>query len=274
MKAQEIIDYVLSIAPFRDAYGDIPRDDALVFGSPDIEVTGIATTWSATTEVIKKAIDAGINFIITHEFLFWPPYETVWYRDSKQIMSKVPNIRRGELLKGTNMAVYMTHKNWDAAANWGMCDSFPAFLGFTEEVKSGRFTRVHKIEPLKLKDLAGRIRKKMGLCNIRIAGDPERQVSKIGTAVGGLGQLFGLPEELYNLGAEAVVFGEVLDYTVRCCLEHGMAAVETSHVLSENPAVENLAKKLKEQYPETKVFFIDAGYPFSSNIGEGLCVRE
>lgn len=75
--------------------------------------------------------------------------------------------------------------------------------------------------------------------------------------------VFGIPEELHRLGAEVVIFGEVLDYTVRCCVENNMCAIETSHCFSENPGVENLAKKLKERYPELKNLFLDAGYPFN-----------
>jgi len=177
-------------------------------------------------------------------------------------MKKLPNYLRKKILEENQMTVYMTHKNWDAAPEWGMCDSFPKFLGFEKEIARGRFTRVHQIHTVKLKELAEMIKEKMNLPVIRVAGNMERKVSKIGTACGGLGQIFGIPEELHRLGAEVVVFGEVLDYTVRSCLEHNMAAIETSHILSENTGVENLSIKLKEKFPEIKILFLDGGYPF------------
>ena len=264
MKAKEIVEYILEIAPFKDSFGEIPHDDGFVFGNPDMEVKGIGVTWSPTLPVLQKAVDERLNFIITHEFLFWPHQETVWFKSEKDIMKKLPNYLRKKILEENQITVYMTHKNWDAAPEWGMCDSFPKFLGFEKEITRGRFTRVHQIQPVKLKELAEMIKEKMNLPVIRVAGNMERKVSKVGTACGGLGQIFGIPEELHRLGAEVVVFGEVLDYTVRCCLEHGMSAIETSHILSENPGVENLSIKLKEKFPEIKILFLDAGYPFQS----------
>jgi len=262
MKVKEVIDYILEIAPFQDEYGEIPRDDSIVFGNPDTEVKGIGVTWSSTINVLKRAEKYGLNFIITHEFLFWPHNQTIWFKSDENIMRKKPNLLRYEILKKNDMVVYNTHKNWDAAKDWGMCDAFPKLLGFRYEIARGRFIRVHRINPVKVKDLAEMIKGKMKLPVIRVAGDIERKVSKIATAVGGLGQIYGIAEEPANLGAEVVVFGEAVDYAIRCCVENGMVAIETSHILSENPAVKNLAKKLKEKFKGVKIMFIDAYYPF------------
>lgn len=266
MKVKDIVDYILEIAPFKDSFGEIPRDDDFVFGNPEEEITGIGVTWSPTLPVLQKAVEEGLNFIITHEYLYWPYQKTPWYESGQEIMRKLPNIRRKKILEENRMVVYMTHKNWDAAPGWGMCDSFPKLLGLEKEINRGRFTRVYQTPRIKLKTLAQGIKQKMGLSIVKVAGAPEKEVLKIGTCVGGLGQLFGIPEELYRFGADVVVFGEVLDYTVRCCVEHSMAAIETSHCLSENPGVENLAKKLNKKYMEMKVVFLNAGYPFNLQI--------
>lgn len=263
MKVKKVIDYILEIAPFVDAYGEIPRDDGVVYGDIEKEIKGIGVTWSPTISVLKKAEKLGLNFIITHEFLFWPHSETIWFHSEKDFMKKKPNEIRYEILNKNDMVVYKTHKNWDAAPGWGMCDAFPKILGFKKEINRGRFIRVHQIEPVKASHLAERIKEKMKIPLVRIAGDKEKKLSRIATAVGGLGQIYGIAEEPYNLGADSVVFGEAVDYAIRCCVECGMVAFETSHVASENPAVKNLAKKLKQRFPGTKVVFLDAGYPFN-----------
>ncbi|MCM8758741.1 MAG: Nif3-like dinuclear metal center hexameric protein [Candidatus Omnitrophica bacterium] len=263
MKVREVVDYILEIAPFRDSYGEIPRDDAIVFGDENTEVKGIGVTWSPTIKVLSEAAKLDLNFVITHEFLFWGHSETIWFKSDKDVMKKKPNALRHKILQEKQMTVYNTHKNWDAASGWGMCDAFPKLLGFEKEINRGRFIRVHEIEPMKIKYLAGIIKEKMKIPVVRVAGDTERKVSKIATAVGGLGQIYGIAEEPYNLGAEVVVFGEAVDYAIRCCVENNMVAIETSHVLSENPGVKNLAKKIKEKFPQTKVEFLDAGYPYN-----------
>ncbi len=263
MKVREIIDYIREIAPFKDNFGEIPADDRIVFGDENHDISGIGVTWSPTIFVLEKAKKEKLDLVIAHEFLFWGYSETIWFNSEKDYMKKMPNLLRSEILKNNDMVVYMTHKNWDAATGWGMCDAFPRILGFEKEINRARFIRVHEIEPVKVKDLAESIKKRMGLPCIRVAGDMERKVSRIATAVGGLGQIYGIAEEPYNLGAEVVVFGEAVDYAIRCCVEYGMVAIETSHVLSENPGVRNLAEKLKKRFPETKVAFLDAGYPFN-----------
>ncbi len=268
MKVKQVIEYVKEIAPFKDEFGEIPADDAIVYGNEEEVVKGIGVTWSPTTAVLKIAEKEGLNFIITHEFLFWGYSETIWYRSEKDFMKKKPNLLRQQILEKNGMTVYMTHKNWDAAKNWGMCDAFPRMLGFTKEIKRSRFIRVHEIEPARVIDLAYQIKKNMEIPCVRVAGDIERRVSRIATAVGGLGQIYGIAEEPYNLGADVVVFGEAVDYAIRCCIEYGMAAIETSHVLSENPGVKNIAEKLKERFLETKIMFLDAGYPFNRVIKE------
>jgi len=260
---KEVIDYIKEIAPFKDKFGEIPGDDSIVFGDENNIVKGIGVTWSATSDVLKRAEQEKLNFIITHEFLFWGHSETIWFKSDRDILKKRPNAMRYEILQRNNMTVYNTHKNWDAAEFWGMCDAFPKFLGFEKEIDRGRFIRVHEIPSMKAGELAEMIKEKMKLPVIRIAGNPERKISRVATAVGGLGQIYGIAEEPARLGAEAVVFGEAVDYAIRCCVENDMVAIETSHVLSENPGVENLAKKLKEKFENTKVLFLDAGYPFN-----------
>ena len=42
-------------------------NDTFKAGDPDTEVTGIAVTFMATYDVLKRASRAGCNFIITHE---------------------------------------------------------------------------------------------------------------------------------------------------------------------------------------------------------------
>ncbi len=45
--------------------------DTFKGGNPDMEVTGIATTFLATMEVQKQAKEKGLNLVITHEPTFY-----------------------------------------------------------------------------------------------------------------------------------------------------------------------------------------------------------
>jgi putative NIF3 family GTP cyclohydrolase 1 type 2 len=71
MKASQIVDTV-------DAYYKAPLPektcDGYIEGEPETEVTGVVTTFMATVDVLRTAIEAGANMIITHE----PTYFTGW----------------------------------------------------------------------------------------------------------------------------------------------------------------------------------------------------
>ena len=62
---QQVIDKILA-----DMCGGAkiePTCDIISIGSPDQEVTGVATTFMATFDVIQEAVRQGRNFINTHE---------------------------------------------------------------------------------------------------------------------------------------------------------------------------------------------------------------
>ncbi len=45
--------------------------DTFKYGDPSTAVTGIVFTFQATFEVLKKAVEAKKNFVISHERMFW-----------------------------------------------------------------------------------------------------------------------------------------------------------------------------------------------------------
>ena len=45
--------------------------DRILFGNENQEVTKIGVCWVATNKVIEKALEKGINFIISHENIFY-----------------------------------------------------------------------------------------------------------------------------------------------------------------------------------------------------------
>ena len=68
MKVREVVEYIIQksgVSPLKETC------DKLKTGSMENEVHGIAVTFMATVEVIQKAIDAGVDLIITHEPTFY-----------------------------------------------------------------------------------------------------------------------------------------------------------------------------------------------------------
>ena len=75
MRAQEIIDFVLSIAPEPDH----AWENVFLFGDGDIEVSGIAVSWWLTLDQVERMAEQGMNLGLSHErVVFEMPSRFVW----------------------------------------------------------------------------------------------------------------------------------------------------------------------------------------------------
>jgi putative NIF3 family GTP cyclohydrolase 1 type 2 len=150
------------------------------------------------------------------------------------------------------------------APSFGIIDSIVRALELGPVVRRGRFTTVHELAPVTVRELARHVQTRLDTGSIRVVGDLERQVVRVGTLIGGLGQMFNAPEEMASLGAEAVIAGECLAYTLWNAEELGMALIEAGHGATENPGMRALAAWLSQRLPAVRVEFIDTGLVWES----------
>src|SRR5690606_30950406 len=94
-------------------------------GSPDISVTGIATTFMATMEVLIKAKDKGLNLIITHEPIFYNHFDnTVTYGNDSIVLAKE------KYIKDNGLTVFRFHDHWHATQPDGIYKGVVQKLGW------------------------------------------------------------------------------------------------------------------------------------------------
>jgi len=135
-------------------------------------------------------------------------------------------------------------------------------LGFTDIHYRHPFCTTYNIEAMSLADLAMHAKRRLGLPLVRVAGDTAMTVRKVTVHYGGLAQRWLAVDEAVIAGADAIICGEALDYTLRAAIDAGIGFIETSHVYSENPGMRNFARLLAERIPEMPVRFINAGMPW------------
>lgn len=261
LTASELEALILDIAP---RTGELPGDhNGLVYGDGATRVTGVAVTWTPSLAVLSQAVAAGLNFILTHESLFFQASGTPWF-EVIPTEEKPANLARRAILDRFGLVVCRCHSNWDGVRTEGVVDSTARTLGFFVETHSSRFLRVYEIGERPLADLALHVRTRLGLTQVRVAGDLAVLVSRVGLAVGGLAQGCSYLDELLANGAQAVIVGEALDYSVRIAVDSGIGFIEASHVASENPGMRNFARLLRKALPdELPVTFLDAGHPWT-----------
>jgi putative NIF3 family GTP cyclohydrolase 1 type 2 len=259
MTAKEVEAVVDSLCPLCAA---IPGDETgLIFGDPATEVTGIATTWTPSLDVLRRAAEKGLNFVLTHEIPFFPPVDTPWY-DNRPLEQRVPNVRRQEFLEAHGMVICRCHSCWDPVRREGIADQAARQLGFEAEIWVGRYQRVYEIEPTSLEELALHARRAFSVPSVRVVGRLDQIISKVGVAYGGFGQSWNCLEELFEHDADCAILGEMIDYTARFAVDYGRALIETAHFATENPGMANFARLLAERIPGLPVEFLDCGGPW------------
>ncbi|NOZ28342.1 MAG: hypothetical protein GXP39_09870 [Chloroflexi bacterium] len=253
MKAIDILSF------WREHKLDLGEEEGFRFGSPDAEVTGILIAWMATEEVIRKAHEQGCNLLIVHEDLLFPPGYT--RAAPERYLSGVVNTRRLQLLARWEMTVFRAHGTLDRLC---ILDDFIAALGLPPPVVSEEYWRVCEIPPTTVGELADRIKEQLALPSLRVVGELEQVVQRVGLPWGGLGLSLNASflEGLLRYGVDALIAGETDEYAMWAMRDAGIPLIETSHAVSEEPGLRHVARLLAAHFPQVPVHFQEMGRPW------------
>jgi len=253
MRARELQDFLVALSP------PLGGEEGFRLGDPDLEVTGMLVTWMATRDAIRSAVDSGCNLVICHEDPFFPysgsgALETsiTWRVNRERI---IPCVQRG-------ISIFRAHSSLDRLC---IVDEFARAAGLrSSEFREQGLARIFTIPEISLGELARQIRDNMGLRRLRVAGDLDRRITKVGVAVGGIGLSFniGFWETLLHHGSQVVLTGESDEYAFRYALDCDIGVIETTHPASENPGLRRFCDILRERFPETRVEFFECGVPW------------
>ncbi|NUQ61794.1 MAG: Nif3-like dinuclear metal center hexameric protein [Pirellulales bacterium] len=263
MRIEEVARTIEDYAP---ASSGIAGDElGLLAGDPCAEVTGVVTCWSPTLAVLHRAAEIGANLVIGHEPLTYrvcgrdPEAGLTWYQE-RHPTAKIPNQKRLGFVAARGLSVYRYHSNWDWAGRFGMVDMLARSLELGDRTGGEKFAPVYTVRPTTVGQLCRLAQGKLETGPLRVVGNPDREVTRVAICQGGFGQMFTFPELPLAGGAEVAFFGEMLDYTIRYCVEIDLAAVELGHYHSEHPGMIGMAEFLRERLPENiPVFCLPTG---------------
>ena len=234
--------------------GKLNDEEGFLFGTGNDEVQGICVCWMATTPAIAQAIAEGCNLVVCHEALTYWDYPG-WKANVKATEPWESDRKRLALLEANRVSVLRAHSTVDPThvgpALWDALD-------LPEPQFSGWVYSHHTIEPTTVAGLAARIRTGLDMDHIRVTGDPQRQVSEIGTCWGGGGldrNMHIWEENLFDRGIEALIVGETCDFAQRFAMENDLPLLEAGHSASEDPGLERLAEDMQNRFTGTKVVY-------------------
>ena len=266
MNVREIVDVVLALNGEKRIE---PTCDQLIEGDWEREVTGVVTTFMATVDVIRRTIETGCNFIITHEPTYFTGVDHPdWLADDPVYH------RKKALIDDNGLSVWRYHDHMHIGNEDLIYAGLLEELGWKPYLNTGLpHPHCYTIPPLAMADLIEFFKQKLGMHVVRVVGKMDMECRRVGILVGG-GSL-GLGDEkmpaalMKEQRLDVMVCGEITEWTlsayVRDAAALGLnkAMIIIGHERTEEPGMKALAEVLQPLLPQIPVRFEDAGEPFS-----------
>jgi len=237
--------------------------DTFKVGDPDTPITGIATTFTATMDVLERAAARKANLIIAHEPTFYNHLdETAWLGDDPVLERKLAYVKEHHLV------IWRFHDHWHRAPGQpdGILKGMVAALGwpaFQSADEPHRF----RLPETTLAALAAQIKQRLGIRTLRVVGDPRLRVSQVAFLPGASGREWQIkalqsPEVQVLVAGESAEWEAVLHVVDAVGQGKPKGLILMGHDVSEELGMKECAGWLRAFVPEVPIEFIPAGEPF------------
>lgn len=236
--------------------------DTFKAGNPDTPVTGVAVTMMATMDVLQRASEKRLNLVITHEPTFYahldtpegvPQDDPVW-------------AEKRAFIEKHGMVVWRFHDHWHMRNPDGIEAGNVHALGW-EKFQRADNQYLFVLPETTVKELAQYVAGKLGSTVVRVVGDPEMKVTKVGFSPGAAGS----EQEIRALeqdDVQVLMVGETrewetVEYAADAVSEgRRKALIVIGHIPSEQPGMDECAQWLKGFVKDVPVEFVAAKQPF------------
>jgi putative NIF3 family GTP cyclohydrolase 1 type 2 len=236
--------------------------DTFKAGNPDTPVTGIAVTMMATMDVLQRASAKGLNFVITHEPTFYAHLDTPeGMPESDPVWAE-----KRAFIEKHRMVVWRFHDHWHMRKPDGIEAGMVRSLGW-EKFQNPENQYLFVMPETTVRKLAEEVANKLGSPVIRVVGEPEMKVTKVGFSPGAA----GFERETHALerdDVQVLLVGETREWeTVEYAADavsqgSNKALIVIGHIPSEQAGMEECARWLKGFVKTVPVEFVAAKQPF------------
>lgn len=227
MKCKEIAAVIEQLAPRSLAYDW--DNVGLLFGDAEQEVTRLLLTLDMDIGVAQEAARLGAQMVVGHHPILFDPVS--------RVTALTPDGRLLQTLARNSVSYYAAHTNLDIAKG-GLNDLLAKkfrlkHVELLEPVETAGegIGRIGDLDaPITLLALAERVKKALGIENLRYAGDEDALVSRIAVNSGGGASLI---DAALSHGADVFITGDYKYAQIRGCLDNGMKVIDVGHYDSE-----------------------------------------
>lgn len=231
--------------------------DTFKAGDPALVVKGVVTTGMATMDVLKQAVTAGANLVITAEPTFYSRADTA-----------TPDpvcAAKSDFINKNSLVIWRFSDHWRLRKPDPLVQGLADVLGWSTLRVADDATRI-SIPSITLGALASRVKKTLNARGgIRVIGDPETKVERVALLPGATplrASLDTLP------GVDAIIAGEVREWesveyardTVTAGSKKGLILL--GRVLSEDPGMNVCAQWIRKVVPQLTTTWIRVGDPY------------
>jgi putative NIF3 family GTP cyclohydrolase 1 type 2 len=236
--------------------------DTFKAGNPDTAVTGIAVTMMATMDVLQRASAKGLNFVITHEPTFYAHLDTPeGLPESDPVWAE-----KRTFIEKHGMVVWRFHDHWHMRKPDGIEAGMVHSLGW-EKFQKPENQYLFVMPETTVQKLAEEVANKLDSPVVRVVGEPEMKVTKVGFSPGAA----GFERETHALerdDVQVLLVGETREWeTVEYAADavsqgRNKALIVIGHVPSEQGGMEECTRWLKGFVKQVPVEFVATKEPF------------
>jgi len=230
-----------------------PQDtvDTFKSGSPDAEIHGIAVGWMSYTWALERAVELGCNVFVTHE----PTYYN--HRDNDPRIFDLPGVReKRQFIEDHGLVIIRCHDLWDQFPGAGIPDSWGELLGLGQPIDGSGYYRVYDVAGQTARQVAQRVARRtrqFGQPSVALVGPADQAVTRVSIGTGAITSFLGCiaqyKVDLAICTDDGIAYWRDGGYAI----DMGVPMIVVHHAVSEEAGLVNLAKQLRERFPQVPV---------------------
>ena len=238
--------------------------DVVLHGSVDKEITKMGVCWVATKQVVEQAKALGINFIISHENMFYEASTS----PQRQLLESSNEKKR--LLDEGDITVYRCHDVWDMIPEYGVADIWSKDIGLDFEPRVVNSYNSYANCYMTVKEFAQKVANavyKYEQAGIQVIGDMDRKLSRIAIGTGAATNIFSMLKQ--NPDAVVVSDDGVTNWiAIQWCIDNDLPIIIVNHASCEIGGLMQMVKYFNDVMPELDVTYLYEGYKVQVVCGE------